>query len=286
MNLPDLTHVSLVLEGGGFRGIYTTGILDYFMEQGLYIPDVYGISAGALNAVGYASKQPGRNAQVNFRFCEDKRYISVQNLLKYRCAFNLEFIFDTIPNYIPFDYDTFFSSQVQVHIGASNLLTGQCDFFTKDQMDKKLFPVRASAALPLFSHIFYLNDLPYLDGGITCPIPLEQAVQDGCQKHIVILTKLPSFQRKRASNLPLIRNVYREYPEFIRAEEECHTVDSHQRELCTQLAKNNQAFILQPKQDLPLSSMHADEKSLRALYALGYDDARAAFPQLLEFLKQ
>ena len=97
MTMPDLTATSLVLEGGGFRGIYTSGVLDYFMEQGLYLPQVYGISAGALNALGYAAKQPGRTAQINFRFCHDKRYISVHNMIKYRCAFNLEFIFDTIP---------------------------------------------------------------------------------------------------------------------------------------------------------------------------------------------
>lgn len=136
---------------------------DYFMEQGLYLPNVYGVSAGALNAIGYAAKQPGRNAQINFRFCQDKRYVSARNMLKYHCAFNLEFIFDVIPKqYIPFDYDTFFSSEVQVHVGATNLTTGRCDFFTKEQMDNKMFPVRASAALPLFSHIFYLNNQPYL----------------------------------------------------------------------------------------------------------------------------
>ena len=180
MTMPDLTATSLVLEGGGFRGIYTSGVLDYFMEQGLYLPQVYGISAGALNALGYAAKQPGRTAQINFRFCHDKRYISVHNMIKYRCAFNLEFIFDTIPErYIPFDYSTFFSSPVQIHVGATNLLTGRCDFFGKNQMDKKLFPARASAALPLFSYIFYLNGVPYLDGGIACPIPIARSVRDG-----------------------------------------------------------------------------------------------------------
>lgn len=107
---------------------------------------------------GYAAKQPGRNAQINFRFCSDKRYVSVRNLLHYRSAFNLEFIFDVIPEkYIPFDYETFFSSEVQVHVGATNLLTGKCEFFTKEQMDRRFFPVRASAAAAAV--------LPYLLSG-------------------------------------------------------------------------------------------------------------------------
>ena len=196
MTMPDLTATSLVLEGGGFRGIYTSGVLDYFMEQGLYLPQVYGISAGALNALGYAAKQPGRTAQINFRFCHDKRYISVHNMIKYRCAFNLEFIFDTIPErYIPFDYSTFFSSPVQIHVGATNLLTGRCDFFGKDQMDKKLFPARASAALPLFSYIFYLNGVPYLDGGIACPIPIARSVRDGEARTVTFAQGLEQSDR-------------------------------------------------------------------------------------------
>lgn len=287
MTLPDLSSTALILEGGGFRGLYTTGVLDYFMEQGLYLPQVYGISAGALNAIGYAAKQPGRNAQINFRFCNDKRYISAQNMLKYRCAFNMEFIFDTIPEqYLPFDYDTFFSSEVQVHVGATNLLTGRCDFFDKSQMDHRLFPVRASAALPLFSHIFYLNGTPYLDGGIACPIPLAKAMQDGSKKQLIIMTKLPNFERKPASNLPLIRRVYREYPHFIYAEETRHIVDCRQRNSCVLLSKTHQALILQPHKPIHISAMRADEAALRELYAMGYDDAKAAFPQILEFLAE
>ena len=285
MTMPDLTATSLVLEGGGFRGIYTSGVLDYFMEQGLYLPQVYGISAGALNALGYAAKQPGRTAQINFRFCHDKRYISFHNMIKYRCAFNLEFIFDTIPErYIPFDYSTFFSSPVQIHVGATNLLTGRCDFFGKDRMDKKLFPARASAALPLFSYIFYLNGVPYLDGGIACPIPIARSVRDGNKKHVIILTRNASFVRKPTSHMHLIRQVYRQYPNFIATEEKRHLIDRRQRSSCALLSKTGQAFVLQPKQPLTISAMRADEQSLRELYIQGYEEAKEAFPQLMEFL--
>ena len=285
MTMPDLTATSLVLEGGGFRGIYTSGVLDYFMEQGLYLPQVYGISAGALNALGYAAKQPGRTAQINFRFCHDKRYISVHNMIKYRCAFNLEFIFDTIPErYIPFDYSTFFSSPVQIHVGATNLLTGRCDFFGKDQMDKKLFPARASAALPLFSYILYLNGVPYLDGGIACPIPIARSVRDGNKKHVIILTRNASFVRKPTSHMHLIRQVYRQYPNFIATEEKRHRIDRRQRSSCALLSKTGHGFVLQPKQPLTISAMRADEQSLRELYIQGYEEAKEAFPQLMEFL--
>ena len=286
MNYPSLKNTSLVLEGGGFRGLYTTGILDYFMEQGLYLPAVYGISAGALNGLNYLSHQPGRTAQINFRFCNDKRYISARNMLKYHCAFNMEFMFDVISEeYIPFNYKRFFDSDLKYYAGASNLMTGKCDFFSKEQMDHKLFPARASAALPLFSHIFYLKNQPYLDGGITCPIPVEQAMEDGNTKHIIIMTKQASFIRKPASNLPIVRRVYREYPNFVKAFEERHLVDRHQRDLCNELQAKGQAFIIRPQKAVEVSAMKANEESLRALYAMGYDDAKELFPQIVKFLE-
>ncbi len=206
-------------------------------------------------------------------------------MIKYRCAFNLEFIFDTIPErYIPFDYSTFFSSPVQIHVGATNLLTGRCDFFGKDQMDKKLFPARASAALPLFSYILYLNGVPYLDGGIACPIPIARSVRDGNKKHVIILTRNASFVRKPTSHMHLIRQVYRQYPNFIATEEKRHLIDRRQRSSCALLSKTGQAFVLQPKQPLTISAMRADEQSLRELYIQGYEEAKEAFPQLMEFL--
>ena len=101
---------------------------------------------------------------------------------------------------------------------------------------------------------------------------------------MVVLTRNPSFVRKPASNLPLIRRVYREYPNFVATEERRYRIDQRQRKTCALLAKTGQAFVLQPKEPLNLSSMHADEKALRALYARGYEDAKAAYPKLLEFL--
>lgn len=101
---------------------------------------------------------------------------------------------------------------------------------------------------------------------------------------MVVLTRNPSFVRKPASNLPLIRRVYREYPNFVATEERRYRIDQRQRKTCALLAKTGQAFVLQPKEPLHLSSMHADEKALRALYARGYEDTKTAYPKLLEFL--
>lgn len=277
----------LILEGGGFRGLYTAGVLDYFMEHDLYLPDVYGVSAGACNAVGYAAREQGRNAQVNFRFCSDKRYISYRNLLRCRSAFDLEFVFGVIPEeYAPFDYDTFYSSPVQVHVGATNLLTGGCDFFTKEQIDRRMFPVRASCALPLFSHIFYLDGVPYLDGGLSNPIPVGTSIRQGHPKNIVILTQHPGFVKKPAANMPLIRRVYREYPAFLQVMERRHLVYNRQRRACAILAKTRQAIVLQPKEPVRVKSMEGSEQKLRELYGWGYRDAEENFDRIRRFVEE
>lgn len=281
-----MEKAALILEGGGFRGLYTSGVLDCFMERGLYLSDVYGVSAGACNAVNYAAKEVGRTADINFHFCNDKRYVSYRNLVKYHSAFNMEFLFDEVPEeYAAFDYQTFFHSDVTTHIGATNLLTGKCDFFTQQQMDRKMFPVRASCALPLFSHIFYLNGTPYLDGGIANPIPISRAINDGHRKNIVVLTQHPEFVKKPTSTMRLIRRVYQDYPQFIHAEEIRHKIYNRQRRVCAILAKTRQAFILQPKEPVRVKSMEASETRLRELYQWGYDDASANLDRIAAFLR-
>ncbi len=281
-----MEKTGLVLEGGGYRGVYTSGVLDYFMEHNLYLPQVYGVSAGACNALGYAAKQPGRNAEVNFQFCGDKRYASYSNLLRVRGIFNMEFVFEEIPQkYIPFDYETFFSSEIETNIGVTSLETGKSVFYTKVQMDKRMFPVRASCAVPLASHIYYLDGVPCLDGGTANPIPIGVSLNRGNRKNIIILTQDRTYEKKVTSSLPLVRRVYREYPNFIHTIERRHLLYNRQRQVCRFLEKTGQAIVLQPKRPVEIHSLKAQLPQLQALYQDGYQDAKENFERILAFLE-
>lgn len=256
------------------------------MEHDLYIPKVYGVSAGACNAVSYAAKQPGRSAKINFQFCGDKRYSSYDNLFRVRSVFDMQFIFEEIPQkLIPFDYGTFFSSEIQTFIGATNLLTGKCDFFQKEDMDWRMFPVRASSAIPLASHIYYLNGIPYLDGGTSDPIPVRQSINGGNRRHIIVLTQDPTFRKAPASSLRLVRRVYRDYPNFVETVERRHLVYNRQRQICSRLERVGQAMVLQPRDPVKLRNIRADEASLRTLYGIGYNDAKEKFDRIRAFLE-
>ena len=103
-----MKDTGLVLEGGGMRGLYTTGVLDYFMERNLYLPYVIGVSAGACHATSYLSRQIGRSRKANLDFLEDPRYLSWKNYFKTKEIFGMDFVFDEIPNQLlPFDFEAF-----------------------------------------------------------------------------------------------------------------------------------------------------------------------------------
>ena len=283
-----MEKTGLILEGGGFRGIYTSGVLDYFMEHDLYIPQVYGVSAGACNALGYAAKQPGRSAKMNFDFCDDKRYMSYSNMLKVHGLFNMQFIFEEIPmKLLPFDYRTFFESEIQIHVGVTNLLTGKCQFYTKDQMDWRMFPVRASSALPLVSHIYYLkHNTPSLDGGVSNPIPIRESINSGNSKNIIVLTQDPTYEKKVSAQLGLVRRIYKDYPNFVDTVAHRHVIYNRQRKVCRLLEKTGQAIVIQPQDPVRIRNIKADRESLQELYAIGYEDARRNFDRIRAFIEK
>ncbi|MCX7708740.1 MAG: patatin family protein, partial [Clostridia bacterium] len=171
-----MEKVGLVLEGGGMRGLYTAGVLECFLERGLYFNYVVGVSAGACNAASYISRQKGRNKIVNTRFVKDWRYLSLRNLLLKKSAFGMDFIFDEIPNkLVPFDFETFYKENCDFYVGATDCRTGKAVYFSKDEMKKDFDALRASSSIPLLSPIVHINSMELLDGGVADPIPIRKS---------------------------------------------------------------------------------------------------------------
>ena len=146
--------VGLVLEGGGTRGAYTSGVLDVLLEEHISFPSVYGISAGACNAVSFLTGQHKRNFEIFYNYIRDERYLSVTSLYKTGSIFGFDFIFgELFHELVPLDYDKLFSSPVRLRVGATDLKSGEVVFFDKEDMDDNLVPVRASSSLPFVSPI-------------------------------------------------------------------------------------------------------------------------------------
>lgn len=280
-----MENVGLVLEGGGMRGFYTAGVLDYFMEQNFYTNGVIGVSAGACHGCSYVSKQWKRSYRINTEYLSDKRYMSLQSLVKTGDFFGAEFVYDTIPNKLDlFDYDAYNQSGMKFYAVASNLETGRAEYLPCINMKHDVIYVRASASLPLLSRIVETEGMKLLDGGCTDSIPVKKFQQMGYQKNIVVLTQCKEYRKGKNNLLPLIRKTYRKYPKFVKAMEERHIQYNRTLDELGVMEKEGSVFILRPKTPVTIGRLEKDVDKLTALYQQGYDDAKEQFENILAFV--
>ncbi|BBF41850.1 patatin-like phospholipase [Lachnospiraceae bacterium KM106-2] len=278
--------VSLVLEGGSFRCIFSAGVMDALLDSDIYVPYCIGVSGGISMGVSYISKQPKRNLDVFLKYRNDKRYISRRNLLHNRSVFGLDFAYDEVPNkLIPFDWDTYKKYTGKVVIVATDALTGKPKYFNGMKMDKKFKPLRATCALPVAFPTIKIGNTPYYDGGLSDPIPIRKAIEDGCDKHIIILTRPEGYVKECDSRAKVVARVLRrKYPKV----EECllnrHIGYNKTVQFCEQLQKEKKAVIIRP--DHPLESFEKDTKVLQESYDLGYQAGMKVMDQIKELFEE
>lgn len=279
-----MKQTGLVLEGGGMRGVYTAGVLEFFMEQNLFFPYVIGVSAGACHAASYLSRQPGRNRQVNIGFIKDPRYISWRNYWKHREFFGMDFIFDEIPtNHVPFDFDTFLNKNERFVVGTTDCLTGEPVYY--DDYDRDILTViRASSSLPFIAPIVEYRGKRLLDGGISDPIPIKKAQQDGMTKNVVVLTRNVDYQKKKSNMLWMAKRSYRDYPGLLQALERRYRVYNETVAYLEKEEEKGNIFIIRPEQPLSVGRMERNPVKLEGLYQQGYEEAKANYDQLIKWL--
>lgn len=210
--------LGLILEGGASRAYFSSGVMDALLEENIIADYVIGTSAGIANAVSYASGQIGRNLSIAKDYLHDKRYMGFKHMLNpnNRSYYNLDFVFDSIPNiHLPFDYDAFNNFKGEVVAAVTNINTGKAEYLPVPRDDKKFNVLRASCALPLLFPIITINGQKYMDGGIFMPIPADEAIRSGCDKNIVILTRERGYRKSPEKSLELAAKLYRQYPKFV-----------------------------------------------------------------------
>ncbi|WBL15973.1 patatin-like phospholipase family protein [Sutcliffiella sp. NC1] len=280
-----MENVGLVLEGGGMRGVYTAGVLEYFMKENLYFPYSIGVSAGACMAASYLSRQAGRNKKVNLDYVNDWRYFSVRNYFKKRQLFGMDFIFDEIPKRIvPFDFDAFQNSNEQLVIGTTDCHTGEAVYFNKsDHAENILSIIRASSSLPFVAPPVHYDNRILLDGGIIDPIPIRKAQQDGKRKNIVILTKPAGYFKKPSKFSSLFQ--YKEFPKVNGLLQTRHSVYNETIEYLLEEEKKENVIVLRPSVALPVGRMERNRSKLEMLYELGMRDAEEQIGRIREFIQ-
>ena len=282
-----MIEAGLVVEGGGMRGVYTAGVLDYFMEKNLYFDDCYGVSAGACHISSYVSKQIGRSMKVTLDYINDKRYCSVNSLIKTGDMFGVEMLYDLIPNKLElYDYDTFNKFKGNFYSVVTNCKTGKAEYIKIKDMKKDIIAVRASSSLPLLSRIVEINGKEYLDGGITDSIPIKKSIKDGHKKNVVILTRDKTYRKSKPKFLSLLKFKYKKYPNLVKAIENRYKIYNETLDFLEEEKAKNKVFIIQPKLPVKISRIEKDKDKLKALYNQGYEDAKEIYEDLMKFLEE
>lgn len=266
----------LVLEGGGMRGIFTCGVLDYFMDNDIRFPYIIGVSAGACNGLSYMSRQRGRARFSNIELLEQYDYIGIKYLFKKRNIIDFDLLFSEFPEHIlPYDYETYFSSPARYIIVTTNCLTGRANYFEEKKDKKRVIDiVRASSSLPYVCPLAYVDGVPMLDGGIVDSIPLAHSIEDGNEKNVVVLTRNRGY-RKTSKDMKIPHFIYKNYPRLRVALSNRCKVYNAQLELVERMENEGKVLVIRPEKPVVVDRIEKDTDKLRALYKEGYECAKA-----------
>jgi len=279
----------LVLEGGSFRGIYTAGVLDIFLDNNIEFDYVVGVSAGACHGGSFISKQRGRAYATNTDYINDKRYISFSNYFKTKSVFGMDFMFDEIPNKLyKFDMDTFGKSKTTFKIGATNVETGRPEYFNKEELlkDDKYTPLRASISIPIYTPIVEYNGKKYLDGGTSDPIPVRKAFLDGCDKVIVVLTRDRSYVKTKEKGRFIYKRKLKEYPNMIKTMDERHNVYNDTLEYIRKMERDGKVLVITPSVPLNIGRIERNAQKMEQIYNIGMDDTKNKLEDIKKFISE
>lgn len=286
----SIKKATIVLEGGATRGVFTSGVLDYLMEQDIYLSHVIGVSAGSCNAVDYVSKQPGRTRDCMIPADKNESYLyGLRDLVKEKSVMNMDLIFDIYPNETyPFDFETYFGSEMECEIVTTNCLNGKAEYMTERQDPERLMKIcRASCSMPLLTPIVNVDDVPYLDGGLADSVPIRRAQKLGNEKIVVILTKNAGYRKKVLSKSlqRLYRRAYGSYPNLVRTIFRRSFEYNKTMNYLDQLEKRGEIFLLRP-QVKPVGRLERNRETLRSFYEHGYSLMERNADALMKYLNR
>ena len=262
---------ALVLEGGGMRGVFTSGVLDAFMKHDLTFPYVVAVSAGACNGMSYVSHQPRRARISNIDYLARYKYIGLRHLVTQGCIFDRELLYDKFPNqYLPFDFDTFFSSPMTFEMVTTNCLTGQPMYLSeRHDRQRALDIVRASSSLPYVTKIVDVDGIPMLDGGIVDSIPLQHAIDMGHPTNVLVLTRNRGY-RDTGKDMKIPRFIYRKYPRLRVALSRRLAAYNAQLEYVERMEDEGRVICIRPERPMEVDRIEKDIAKLERLYEEGF----------------
>ena len=279
---------ALIMEGGAMRGMFTAGVIDVMMKEGITYDGAVGVSAGAAFGCNYKSRQPGRALRYNKRFAKDPRYCSIRSLIKTGDLYGADFCYHELPETLdPFDVETYRANPMDFYVVATDAKTGRpvyhrCDLGDGEDLDW----FRASASMPLVSRPVMIDDMALLDGGIADPIPLKWAENQGYDRNVVILTQPAAYRKDRQSGLKGFGALLKEYPVVARAMRFRHILYNSLVRDVVRKEKAGEVFVIRPKDALPIGRISHNPEKLQAVYDLGVLEMKENMRALQLFLNK
>lgn len=280
--------LGMVFEGGANRTIFSCGVMDVFLEEGL-MPDYFiGVSAGIAFGVSYLSGQKGRNLEVMEKYMADKRYMGMRHLFNRseKAYYNTKFVFDQVPNeLLPFDYDAFARYEGKVEAAVTNLHTGRAEYLEVPRDRDMKDTLVASCSLPILFPPVKIGKRYYLDGGIADSVPYEHAFEEGCEKLVVVLTRARDYVKKEEKAIKLTNHLYKKYPKVVEA---LNLRAERYNECMKQLAdleQKGKVFVIAPEDTYGVGRTETNTVKLRRLYEEGYEVAKAQMEALKQYLQ-
>ena len=277
----------LILEGGAERGVFTAGALDYLMEQDFWFEYTCGVSAGACSAVDYVAKQHGRTRDAMIPKERSYRMAKLSSLVTKRALIDMDMLFDRFPNeLIPFDYDTYFSSDLLCEMVVTNCETGEAEYLdNRTDPDTFMTICRASSSIPIFSPPVEIDGTEYVDGGVADAIPLIHSMKLGYRKNLVVLTRQKGYVKPApdAASRRVYRTWFRRYPELVRMLLTRHTAYNRLIRTMEKWEAEGKVFVLRPEIQ-PVGRLEMNPDRLMPFYDHGYEVMERRFGELEAYL--
>ena len=277
----------LILEGGAMRGMFTAGVLDVLMEQGITVDGMVGVSAGAVFGCNYKSHQIGRTIRYNTTYCKDKRYASFRNLLRTGNLYSEDFCYHEVPEKLdPFDFQAFKNSPITLTAVSSDLELGEADYHAVRDLgrDADLPYLIASSSMPLVSQIVEVDGKKLLDGGTCDSVPITYSLLTGRKKHIVVLTQDATYEKGPNKLMPVLSQMYADFPHYLERLRYRHVEYNRTYRQVARMHEAGEVFAIQPQRPVEVHSMEHDQDKLLDLYAQGYAEAARTWDDLQEYL--
>lgn len=276
----------LILEGGAMRGMFTAGVMDIMMENGIDFDGAIGVSAGAAFGCNYKTKQIGRVLRYNTRFCNDKRYSGLRCFLRTGDVYSADFAYGEVPLvHDPFDFDTYMENPMEFYVVCTNIESGEPVYHAYEGWDDHGFDwIRASASMPLVSKNVEIDGMKLLDGGISDSVPIRFFESIGYDRNIVILTQPEEYVKGKNKLMPLIKLKYRKYPKMVAKMADRHNAYNEVIRYIAEKEKRGEALVIRPQASLPVGRIEKDPEKLKAVYEIGRKEAEKMLCEIRAFL--